>query len=195
MKRIEISALIGRDGRLSGPIAGLVREALKGHYAGRVVKIFIEGLPADISIGDRLFYRTQFLPVWLESLRDGGRAVDPVNERHIKKAHRFFCEEILGYETVKEKETGKSKRRLIDAYELSDRDFKGYLEDCLQLSADLQKFNLKEWKKSVQDWKQNEQPTMDLCPRQLAVFLDNKNRDNGGHRAEAQRDRPEQYGN
>ena len=106
MKRIEIWALIGRDGRLSGPIAQAVRSALQGHYAGRTVKIIVEGLESDISVGNRLFYRTQFLPMWLEALRQGGRAVDPVNERDLKEAHRFFCEEILGYEKVKDTETG-----------------------------------------------------------------------------------------
>lgn len=187
MKRITISAMIGHDGRLSGPVAGLIREALKGHYAGRVVTITVEGLPADISVGDRLFYRTQFLPTWLESLREGGRAVDPVNDVHIKKAHRFFCEEILGYETVREKETGKSKKRLIDAYELSDRDFKEYLENCLQLSAKIQRFNLQKWKESVKNWKQDFQQTMDLRFVECSVLLDRKSGDNGRHGAKIER--------
>ena len=192
MKRIEIWALIGRDGRLSGPIAQAVRSALQGHYAGRTVKIIVEGLESDISVGNRLFYRTQFLPMWLEALREGGRAVDPVNERDIRQSHLFFCEEILGYEKVKDKETGRYKNKIINAYELSDRDFKRYLEDCIELAEKIQGFKASVWKQEAKNWKQNEQQTMDLCPLELTVHLDHKNRDNGGHRAEAEGNRQQQ---
>lgn len=154
-KKVEFYVKIGADGRINGPTASIVRSTLAGHYCNRIVKMTIEGGTSEIQPAKRAFYRTQLLPCFVDMVRQEGRGVDPTDEAELSKANLFFGESILGYEKETENSIGQTIKKAKNPYDLSDRDFAGFLEKAIDLLKDTFGVDAIYWRKEAQDWKPN----------------------------------------
>jgi len=131
-KVLEFIVEVQPSGKLGSPAAEIVRSSLAGHFGGRYVKFKVEGIVNDISLTKKAFYRTQFLPCFLDAIRQAtGEEFDPLDVDDQNDLNLSLGAKLLGYEQEFQNIAGEKIRLPKNPELLSDREFGVFLRKAI----------------------------------------------------------------
>lgn len=132
-KVLEFIVEIQPSGRLGSPAAEVVRSSLAGHFGGRYVRFKVEGIVNEVSLTKKAFYRSQFLPCFLDAMRQAtGEEFDPLDVEDQNELNLSLGGKLLGYEEGFKNIAGEFIQLPKNPERLSDREFGVFLRKAIQ---------------------------------------------------------------